>query len=208
MKKLGHFLLHVLYTLAALLFEAAIFLTIRDAARLSGLAFYVLAAVFLILGLATIGFSAIMYEPYTPPPPWVIKNGENPHVPQVYVNSASDEQRDDLLDSFSTKVKGVTFSNDDGSDRQSILSCCYAGLPVKISPFKFQGRPAFAVKTCFGQIGNISADIAESFADMYGANAYMTGEIGEITGGYDDLSYGCILDVNVWKSAKGKRKKG
>lgn len=208
MKKLGHFLLHVLYTLAALFFEMAIFLTVRDAAGLSGLAFYALAAVFLILGLGTIGFSAIMYEPYTPPPPWAVKNGENPHVRTIYDEMAEAERRKNLLDSFSTKVKGVTFRNDDGSDRQEILSCCYAGLPVDIRQYEFCGGPAFSVFTCYGEIGNIPADIAAKFFDVYGADAYMTGKIGEITGGYDKLSYGCVLDINVWKAVKRKREKG
>ncbi len=103
-----------------------------------------------------------------------------------------------LLDHFSVKVKGVTFNNDDGSSRQEILSCCCAGERVGFRRFQYEGSPAFAVSTEYGEIGCLPAELASSIDYAYGPESYLCGTIGEITGGYDNLYYGCILDLCVY----------
>lgn len=69
-------------------------------------------------------------------------------------------------DAISTKVAGVTFENANGINRQVILqkaaSWCrnrnVNGLPGYLEFYYFKDEPAVAVKTHFGQIGNIPQD--------------------------------------------------
>ena len=212
MKRIKHFLGYVLGTMVPVLLEGAAFFTIRDAAQLSGLALAALAVVFVLIILATVGFAALLYWADANPVPEPDNGSEprqkptnidiSPRAQAAYRELVKEQQAKNLIDSFSTKVKGVTFDNDDGSSRQDILSNCYAGMHVDIRRYSFMGRPAFGVYTCYGMIGNIPADIAESFDHTYGRNAYMVGKIGEIRGGFDGLSYGCVLDIDVWRGAR------
>lgn len=103
-----------------------------------------------------------------------------------------------LIDDFLTKVKGVTFNNDDGTNRQEILSLCLRGERVGFRHYLFGGKSAYAVVTDHGEIGNLSADLAERMDYCYGSEAYISGTISDITGGYDGLYYGCILHIFVY----------
>ncbi len=66
-------------------------------------------------------------------------------------------------DTFTTRVAGVTYKNDNGSSRQRNLrkakKWCKSrnidGLLGYLEFFYFEGEPALSVKTEFGQIGNI-----------------------------------------------------
>lgn len=102
-----------------------------------------------------------------------------------------------VIDQFSVKVKGVTYRNDDGTSRQEILSCCYSGQRVGFRRYTYNGSPAFAVVTDYGEIGNLPREIAENLDYAYGPNAYISGTIGEMIGGYDGLNYGCVLDICI-----------
>lgn len=104
-----------------------------------------------------------------------------------------------LIDQFSVKVKGVTFQNDDGTSRQEVLHCCYSGQRVGFRRYSYNGSPAFAVVTDYGEIGNLPQEIVEGFDCVYGPNVYISGTIGEMLGGYDGLNYGCVLDICVWR---------
>lgn len=58
------------------------------------------------------------------------------------------------------KVAGVSFSNDDGRERQEIIKEIRAGRQVQIAlnPYEFKGKPAIAVFADDEQIGNVPAD--------------------------------------------------
>ena len=93
-----------------------------------------------------------------------------------------------------TKVVGVTFKNDDGTDRQEILATVYTGDALDLKPYKYNGAPAMAVMHANGCIGNIKADLA---ADLC-SSPYITytAEVLEVTGGDGIKSYGCNIEIS------------
>lgn len=103
-----------------------------------------------------------------------------------------------LEETIRTKVKGVTFRNDDGTDRQTILARCYPGAPVEILEYSWHGDPAYKVVSEFGQIGVLSADLAQRISSRYGDNVIFQATIDAVTGGYKGLSFGCNLCVRIF----------
>lgn len=105
-----------------------------------------------------------------------------------------------LVRSFHTRVVGVTYDNDDGSSRQEALSCCLRGEPVGFYWHDFRGSPACAVISDHGQIGYLSADLAEDLHYDYQDDRFsLVAHISDITGGYDGYSYGCNLLVSIYE---------
>ena len=103
-----------------------------------------------------------------------------------------------LQETITAKVKGVTFRNDDGTDRQTILARCYPGAPVEILEYSWHGDPAYRVVSEFGQIGVLSADLAQRISSRYGDNVIFQATIDAVTGGYKGLSFGCNLCVRIF----------
>lgn len=208
--------LHFLYTVVAILFVNALFQTLESAVSISGIASFAYTVAKFVTFLIIIAASVAIFrakikhgreessqnrriaEPAT-------KNTCTEHSENdcVEVNSEKELQEfceeHPLIDDFLTKVKGVTFRNDDGTSRQEILSCCLRGESVYFRQFIYNGKPAYAVISDHGQIGNLSADLAENFDARYGRDAYISGTISDITGGEDGMYYGCMLHIRVYK---------
>lgn len=108
-------------------------------------------------------------------------------------------KRHRLQDAIFTKVKGVTFRNDDGTDRQTILARCYPGAPVEIQEYSWHGDPAYKVVSEFGQIGVLSADLAQRISSRYGDNVIFQGQIKAVTGGDSGLYFGCELSIKIYQ---------
>lgn len=108
------------------------------------------------------------------------------------------QARHQLQETITKKVKGVTYRNDDGTDRQNILARCYPGAPVEILFYRWHGDPAYKVVSEFGQIGNISSDWAQRTYSRYGERAIFQATIDAVTGGYEGLSFGCNLCVRIF----------
>lgn len=109
--------------------------------------------------------------------------------------------RNILVRSFHTRVVGVTYDNDDGTSRQEVLSHCLRGDPVGFYWHDFCGRPACAVISDHGQIGYLSADLAEDLHYDYASDRYsMVAHISDITGGQDGLSYGCNILLSIYET--------
>ena len=126
------------------------------------------------------------------------------HIPEI----ATEQEYMDFLEthvlirSFITKVVGVTHLNDDGSDRQDILSRCLIGESVVFNWYTFRGAPACAVISEHGQIGHLNAELAADLNIDYGAGNYVfTGKISDILGGEDGLNYGCHIMISIYGSA-------
>lgn len=104
-----------------------------------------------------------------------------------------------LVRSFSTKVVGVTYNNDDGTSRQENLSCCLRGEPVGFHWHQFNGKPACAVISDHGQIGYLRENLAIDLDRNYGSDEYyMSGQITDITGGVDGMYYGCNITLSIY----------
>ena len=103
----------------------------------------------------------------------------------------------DIYKEFHTKVAGVTFNNDDGSDRQKIISKCKAGQDLYFRPVPTEEYPqAIGIFTSKGkQLGHVSAAIAKDLIFLYPNNpAKVT--ISEITGG-NGKNFGCNILVQI-----------
>lgn len=97
-----------------------------------------------------------------------------------------------------TSVKGVTFRNDDGSNRQSILARCHRGDSIAPMFYYYNGDPACAVITDYGQIGHLSADLAQDIHDSY-ADYMINGEILAVTGGDAGRNLGCNIVLRLYR---------
>ena len=101
-----------------------------------------------------------------------------------------------VRETIRTKVKGVTFDNEDGTNRQDILSRVFEHDQLEIEKYQYNGKPAAYVK-CNGEIiGNISADLAESLAQRY-PDAQYEARIIELTGGDEGRTLGCNIEIDI-----------
>ena len=106
------------------------------------------------------------------------------------------------VDEIRTKVKGVTYCNDDGSSRQSILAHCHPGDQLRFDYYQYHGSHAYAVFCELGQIGNLSAELADEIADYVERSSrkcLILGEILNISGGYHGEYFGCNIVVSVYE---------
>lgn len=103
-----------------------------------------------------------------------------------------------LVDRIHTKVVGVTFDNDDGTNRQSILALCSGGDEIALRYFDYHGAPAYAVMSQYGQIGNLSADLAKSIDTIYDG-CVVHGSITSRTGGCNGSFYGCNILLEIYR---------
>ena len=101
---------------------------------------------------------------------------------------------------FHSKVVGVTFKNDDGSDRQKIISKCKAGDDIIFKPVPTKQYPnAIGVFNTKGeQLGHLKADLALELKEKYPTNP-MQVTIANITGGSTGASYGCNIHIIIYK---------
>lgn len=99
---------------------------------------------------------------------------------------------------FHTKVVGVTYKNDNGSDRQKIISKCKAGQDVIFKPTPSKEYPeAVGVFTVKGeQLGYLNAELAHDLIHTY-PNNQMQATITTITGG-NGKNYGCNIHIHIF----------
>ena len=67
-----------------------------------------------------------------------------------------------ILDTIRTKVVGVTFNNEDGENRQDILSRMSGSEDITVEKYTYNGEPAAYVKWGDKVIGNLSAELARN----------------------------------------------
>lgn len=103
-----------------------------------------------------------------------------------------------VLDTIRTKVVGVTFNNEDGENRQDILSRMSGSEDITVEKYTYNGEPAAYVKWGDKVIGNLSAELAGNLARKYPKARY-TAEILEISGGVQ--TFGCNIELDVIEDA-------
>ena len=99
-----------------------------------------------------------------------------------------------ILETIRTKVVGVTFNNEDGENRQDILSRMSGNEDITVEKYTYNGEPAAYVKWGDKVIGNLSAELAGDLARKYPKARY-TAEILEISGGVQ--TFGCNIELDV-----------
>ena len=88
----------------------------------------------------------------------------------------------------------MTFNNEDGENRQDILSRMSGSEDITVEKYTYNGEPAAYVKWCDKVIGNLSAELAGDLARKYPKARY-TAEILEILGGVQ--TFGCNIELDV-----------
>lgn len=106
-----------------------------------------------------------------------------------------------ILETIRTKVVGVTYNNDDGENRQDILSRMSGDEDITVEKYTYNGEPAAYIKWGDKIIGNLSADLARDLAAKYPKARY-TAEILEISGGRGVHTFGCNIELDVIEDIK------
>lgn len=106
-----------------------------------------------------------------------------------------------LLRNITVRVVGVSYQNDDGTERQEILSGLSVGEAMLLDYFEYENEPAYAVTDSLGnQIGNLPKDLSADIYQKY-RDCYFSVQIDDITGGIDGLKYGCIISIDIYDTA-------
>lgn len=87
-----------------------------------------------------------------------------------------------IAETIRTKIVGVTYDNEDGENRQDILSRMNGEEDITIEKYTYNGEPAAYVKWGDKVLGNLSAELAKDLERKYPKARY-TAEILEISGG-------------------------
>ncbi len=103
-----------------------------------------------------------------------------------------------LLKSINTRVVGVSFRNDAGTERQEILSGLSVGEAMLLEYFEYENEPAYAVTDVLGnRIGSLSKELAADIYKKY-KDCYFAVQIWDITGGDVGQKYGCVIDIDIY----------
>lgn len=104
------------------------------------------------------------------------------------------------LELIETRVAGVTFENDDGTNRQEILKKCKPGDSIVLEHWPMP-EDEYAVKVLREngeQLGHIPREDAEDVAEWLGSANSVTAKIKKITGGTKDKpTIGCIIEIRI-----------
>ena len=100
-----------------------------------------------------------------------------------------------IAETIRTKIVGVTFENEDGENRQDILSTMTGDEEITVEKYTYKGEPAAYIKWGSKILGNLSAELA---ADLYRKypNATYEAQILEITAG-GVHTFGCNIELDV-----------
>lgn len=113
--------------------------------------------------------------------------------PAPHVAPASTNER--IAETIRTKLVGVTYDNEDGENRQDILSSMTGSEEIEVEKYIFNGEPAAYVKCGNKVLGNLAAELAKDLEGKY-PDARYTAEILEISGG-GVHTFGCNIELNI-----------
>lgn len=140
-------------------------------------------------------------------PPISAKENETETIPPAIVSDAPDMSKQ--FEYLEIKVVGVTFKNDKGLTRQTILRKIHFNdkpfdeyIELGLHEYEFDGKPAFGVYANNMQIGNIPADYVQFIIDNDARYEGICG-INVYGGGRDEngyaISYGCKITLKYRK---------
>lgn len=103
----------------------------------------------------------------------------------VYHNNNTRRGRVNMnkISNVALKVVGVTFANDDGTNRQQIIGAMTKDAPVmlKREPHNLHDTNAIAVSSIDGQVGYIGKDYAKILAPLMDAGARFKARVSEVS---------------------------
>lgn len=109
-----------------------------------------------------------------------------------------------LRDEFYSKVAGVTFENEDGVNRQELLSELSSGvkLELRLERENLYDKNAIEIYSSLGKIGYIKGELAPYISALLNQEARVDVVVSEITGGGPDLFYGCNIKISIYEKSK------
>lgn len=119
-------------------------------------------------------------------------------VPKTPVISDPVDQDD--LRKFVIKVVGVTFNNEDGVNRQDVISQLKQDDSLEFIVGEYEGKPSVRIDSPKGTIGFVPKENATEIANKIRHEIFEKAYVENIYGGDDDKSYG----VSVVVVAKNK----
>jgi hypothetical protein len=138
----------------------------------------------------------------------VLAYAENSPLQTICVGLYTLQSHPNKITTFSVKVVGVTFKNDDGKSRQHILSeintrklgGIVTGNEIEIIKYTFNGSPAIGVSIAGEMVGNFPADFVPFYYD-YWENIIDTPKL-KVYGGSDSKPFGAELTIRLRGVAK------
>ncbi|RFB34022.1 HIRAN domain-containing protein [Brevibacillus sp. VP] len=113
------------------------------------------------------------------------------------VNNFSEDYTD--YEEWELLAVGVTFDNEDGTNRQTVLKRCNPGEEITLKRNTSKKYPnAVEIWSKHGQIGHISEKDAAELAPLIDRGKHILAAIKKITGGTNDKpTYGCVLSLQI-----------
>jgi hypothetical protein len=126
-----------------------------------------------------------------------VKEMNGTSTPKAVSVDTSDEN---AVKNFHTKIAGVTYKNDDGSDRQLYIKNLKVGQSLVLKHTPSSEYPnAVAVFTEDGkQLGYLKESVAAEMVQCFGNNP-MSVTVSSVTGG-GDYNYGCNIHVKAFNN--------
>jgi HIRAN domain len=174
--------------------------------------FFVLAVCYLVIKALLDGTQRTAAPAKDGSTPRIAYHGKSDPFSEIIANPNFQHVR-----SIHTKIRGVTFDNPDGANRQQIIrQWCHSGdaLYLEREPNNPADRNAIQVKRVIcsdvpdkprqGEpLGYLSRDLAERFApQMDEGFVLMAARITEVTGGEDGRSLGVNIQVEEYRSTQ------
>lgn len=123
------------------------------------------------------------------------KNGAAPQEQRAVTPKPAAASGSRIAETIRTKIVGVTFENEDGENRQDILSKMTGDEDITVEKYTYNGEPAAYIKWGNKVLGNLSAELAKDLEMKYPKARY-TAEILEISGG-GVQTFGCNIELDV-----------
>lgn len=69
---------------------------------------------------------------------------------------------------YKTKIVGVSFKNEDGTNRQEVIESCSEGDTLNLEHYYYKDEDAFKVTNIYGEtLGNLKKELTEKLIDLY-----------------------------------------
>jgi hypothetical protein len=126
---------------------------------------------------------------------------------EIYLDSLKIYEKE-YIESISTKIVGVTFENEDGTNRQALIS--KLNIPDTLTNMiydtlyleycEYNGSPSYKVlNNSFKTLGNLKKELSATLVKKYKGCSFQTRFL-EVTGGDEGKeTYGCNIEIDIYR---------
>jgi len=114
------------------------------------------------------------------------------NLPKTFTKSSFGNE---VSERFEFNVAGVTFKNDDGTNRQKLISKMEDGEKLNLTPYLYQGKPAvYVLNEDEKIIGNVPKELCSDIFHLLQADNAEPIFEATIVGGYDGKNFGVVAE--------------